>query len=149
MKKKTTLSIDENVLQEATKRIPNVSGFIEDCLKEFLGMSPGNYPTKTAHDIIDDIGRSQVDLHILNEQNKIEDNLQSMEQEKIDKVWRDLYLKYRDEMTVSDDLMRDASQMLNVSVEVLEDVLDCVDDSNKFFNTWEEVKQWYGDDNGN
>ncbi len=145
MKKKTTLSIDEDVLKEATKRIPNISKFVETCLKEFLGMVVGNYPTKEAHDLIDTIGRSQVELHILNEQNKIEHNMQSMEQEKIDRYWRDLYLKYRDELILSDDLMKEASNLLEVDIETLEDMLDCVDDSNQFFNTWQEVKDWYGD----
>ena len=145
MKKKLTLSIEEQVLQDATEQIPNISKFVEDCLKEFLGYNVGNYPTKDARDIIDSIGRSQVELHILNEQNKIEDNLQSMEQEKIDKFWRDLYLKYREVMVISDSLMNKTSEILGVTAEVLEDVLDCVDDSNQFFNTWVEVKQWYGD----
>ena len=145
MKKKTTLSIDEDVLTEATKRIPNVSAFIEECLKQYLGLNPENYPTKKAHDIIDDIGKSQVDLHILNEQNKIEDNIQSVEQEKINKIWRDLYLKYREDMVISDSLMNKTSKILGVAAEVLEDMLDCIDDSNQFFNTWTEAKQWYGD----
>ena len=108
-------------------------------------MVVGNYPTKEAHDLIDTIGRSQVELHILNEQNKIEHNMQSMEQEKIDRYWRDLYLKYRDELILSDDLMKEASNLLEVDIETLEDMLDCVDDSNQFFNTWQEVKDWYGD----
>lgn len=145
MKKKTTLSIEEHVLTEATKRIPNVSAFIEECLKQYMGLSPENYPTNTAHDIINEIGRNQVELHILNEQNKIEDNIKSMEQEKIDKIWRDLYLKYREDMVISDSLMNETSEILGVSAEVLEDILDCVDDSNQFFNTWAEVKQWYGE----
>lgn len=145
MKRKLTLSIEEEVLQSATERIPNISKFVEDCLKEFLGYNAGNYPTKDARDIIDSIGRSQVELHILNEQNKIEDNLKSMEQEKIDKIWRDLYLKYREDMVISDSLMNETSNILGVSAEVLEDILDCVDDSNQFFNTWAEVKQWYGE----
>lgn len=146
MKKKLTLSINEDVIEKASQQIPNISEFVETCLKEFLGMNPGNYPTKTAHEIIDNIGRNQLDLHILNEQNKIEANIQSMGQEKIDRVWRDLYLKYRDELVVSDSLMEEASKILDVDAELLEDMLDCVDDSNKFFNTWEEVKQWYRDD---
>ena len=145
MKKKLTLSINEDVIEKASQQIPNISEFVETCLKEFLGMNPGNYPTRTAHEIIDDIGQRQLDLHILNEQNKIEHNMQSMEQEKIDRYWRDLYLKYRDELILSDDLMKEASNLLEVDIETLEDMLDCVDDSNQFFNTWQEVKDWYGD----
>ena len=43
MKRKLTLSIEEEVLQSATERIPNISKFVEDCLKEFLGYNAGNY----------------------------------------------------------------------------------------------------------
>lgn len=145
MKKKTTLSIDEKVLQEATKRIPNISGFCEDCLREYLGLNPGNYPTKTAHDIIDNIGRNQVDLHILNEQNKIKDNMLKMEEDKVDAFWRELYLKYRDTYVIPDDLKGLAKELLDVDLDTLENILDSVDDNNLMFNTWTEAKQWYGD----
>ena len=145
MKKDLKITIEESILKRAKNEIPNLSGFFENCLKYYLGIEQVLYPTNDAQEILDKIKELQLQLFLLNEQGLSEEKLAEEQQEKIDTVWRDLYLKYRDEMTVSDDLMRDASQMLNVSVEVLEDVLDCVDDSNKFFNTWEEVKQWYGD----
>lgn len=146
MKKKTTLSIEENVLNEATKRIPNISGFVEECLKQLLGMNPGNYPTHTAHDLIDNIGKNQVELHILNEQNKIEVNLEKMEQEKIDRFWREIYLKYRETYILSDEIIEQASDLLEVDSETLEEIMDKVDDNNKFFNTWKEAKQYYEED---
>ena len=145
MKKKLTLSIDEKVLESATEQIPNISKFVEDCLREFLGLNPGNYPTKTAHDIIDNIGRNQVDLHILNEQNKITENIQKMEEDKIDRFWRELYLKYRDTYVIPDDLKELAKELLDVDLDTLENILDSVDDNNLMFNTWTEAKQWYGD----
>lgn len=145
MKKKLTLSIDEKVLESATEQIPNISKFVEDCLREFLGLNPGNYPTKTAHDIIDNIGRNQVDLHILNEQNKITENIQKMEEDKVDRFWRELYLKYRDTYVITDEMKELAKELLDVDLDTLENILDSIDDNNLMFNTWTEAKQWYGD----
>ena len=145
MKKDLKITIEESVLKRAKNEIPNLSGFFENCLKYYLGIEQVLYPTNDAQEILDKIKELQLQLFLLNEQGLSEEKLAEEHQEKIDKVWRDLYLKYREDMVVSDDLLNKTSEMLGVSAEVLEDMLDCVDDSNQFFNTWAEVKQWYGE----
>ncbi len=145
MKKDLKITIEESVLKRAKNEIPNLSGFFENCLKYYLGIEQVLYPTNDAQEILDKIKELQLQLFLLNEQGLSEEKLAEEHQEKIDKVWRDLYLKYRDELILSDSLMEEACKILDVDAELLEDMLDCVDDSNKFFNTWEEVKQWYGD----
>ena len=144
MKKDLKITIEESVLKRAKNEIPNLSGFFENCLKYYLGIEQVLYPTNDAQEILDKIKELQLQLFLLNEQGLSEEKLAEEHQEKIDKVWRDLYLKYRDELILSDSLMEEACKILDVDAELLEDMLDCVDDSNQFFNTWEEVKQWYG-----
>ena len=144
MKKDLKITIEESVLKRAKNEIPNLSGFFENCLKYYLGIEQVLYPINDAQEILDKIKELQLQLFLLNEQGLSEEKLAEEHQEKIDKVWRDLYLKYRDELILSDSLMEEACKILDVDAELLEDMLDCVDDSNKFFNTWEEVKQWYG-----
>ena len=145
MKKDLKITIEESVLKRAKNEIPNLSGFFENCLKYYLGIEQVLYPTNDAQEILDKIKELQLQLFLLNEQGLSEEKLAEEQQEKIDRYWRDLYLKYRDELILSDDLMKEASNLLGVDMETLEDMLDCVDDSNKFFNTWTEVKDWYGD----
>lgn len=38
VKKVTTISIDENILKKAKMEIPNLSTFVEECLKQYLGL---------------------------------------------------------------------------------------------------------------
>ena len=48
MKKQLVLTIDEIVLKKAKENIPNLSNFIEECLKHYLGLNTGEYPVHNA-----------------------------------------------------------------------------------------------------
>ena len=41
MKKQLVLTIDEIVLKKAKENIPNLSNFIEECLKHYRGLNTG------------------------------------------------------------------------------------------------------------
>ena len=45
-KKQLILTIDEEVIEKAKKHIPNISGFVEECLKHHLGLADGTYPVE-------------------------------------------------------------------------------------------------------
>ena len=61
MTKKTIgLSIDENILQKAKKEIPNLSEFLEECLKHYFGYANGTFPVGNINDITNKIGKLQV-----------------------------------------------------------------------------------------
>ena len=64
MKKQLILTIDEEVINKAKKHMPNISGFVEECLKHHLGLANGTYPIANDLDILDKISKLQVELFI-------------------------------------------------------------------------------------
>ena len=43
-KKDLKITIEEEILQKAKNHIPNLSGFVEECLKHYLGYADGTVP---------------------------------------------------------------------------------------------------------
>ena len=123
-KVKTTLTVEKKLLEKAKKQIPNLSGFFEDCLIQYLGYVNGLYPTAKASDIIETIGKSQAELFILNESNKVNENIVRIENEKENRIWRLLWNDYRRRLTLNQTITPEAVEMLGVDEETLEDIMD-------------------------
>ena len=124
MKSKITVSIDSEVLEKAKKQMPNISEFFNECLKQYLGLADGIYPTADANDIVNDIGKSQAKLFILNQNYDYEKAKKEVEDEKINRALRKLWNEYRKNMVVDDQQMAEALEVLPVYAERLEDMLD-------------------------
>ena len=124
MKSKITVSIDSEVLEKAKKQIPNISEFFNECLIQYLGLADGIYPTADANDIVNDIGKSQAKLFILNQNYDYEKAKKEVEDEKINSALRKLWNEYRKNMVVDDQQMAEALEVLPVYAERLEDMLD-------------------------
>ena len=56
-KKDVTLSIEENLLKNAKKQIPNLSAFFEECLKNYMGMVNGLYPTAKYKEMLEKVNK--------------------------------------------------------------------------------------------
>ena len=52
-KKSLKISIEEEVLEKAKKHIPNLSGFVEECLKHYFGYADGIFPIGNINEITD------------------------------------------------------------------------------------------------
>ena len=124
MKSKITVSIDSEVLEKAKKQMPNISEFFNECLIQYLGLADGMYPTADATDIVNDIGKSQAKLFILNQNYDYEKAKKEVEDEKINRALRKLWNEYRKNMVVDDQQMAEALEVLPVYAERLEDMLD-------------------------
>ena len=124
MKSKITVSIDSEVLEKAKKQMPNISEFFNECLIQYLGLADGIYPTADANDIVNDIGKSQAKLFILNQNYDYEKAQKDVEDEKINRALRKLWNEYRKNMVVDDQQMAEALEVLPVYAERLEDMLD-------------------------
>lgn len=124
MKSKITVSIDSEVLEKAKKQMPNISEFFNECLIQYLGLADGIYPTADANDIVNDIGKSQAKLFILNQNYDYEKAQKDVEEEKINRALRKLWNEYRKNMVVDDQQMAEALEVLPVYAERLEDMLD-------------------------
>lgn len=145
-KKKITVSIDEEILERAKKQMPNISEFLNECLKQYLGLADGIYPTANASDIINNISKSQAELFILNESFKVHERMKIIEDEKINRRFRALWNDYKRRLNVNQELMEDVLKVVSVDYETLEDLLDFayVNQEHLSLNfSWEEVYEKY------
>ena len=146
MKKKITVSIDEEILEKAKKQMPNISEFFNECLKQYLGLADGIYPTAKANDIIETISKSQAELHILNESINVHERMKLIENEQINRPFRALWNDYRRRLTLNHELLQDVLKVVNVDEETMEDILDFayVNQESLGLNfSWETVYEKY------
>ena len=146
-----TLSIDKKISEDAKKQIPNLSAFVEECLIQYLGYVDGLYPTAKASDLIETIGKTQTELYILTESNKVSENIVMIENEKLDRVWRLLWNDYRRRLILNPTITQEAVEVLGVDEEILEDVMDWLLETNVFVDneSWKNVYEKYMEMNKN
>lgn len=151
-KEKATISLDSEVLEKARKQIPNLSGFIEECLKQYLGIGNNLIPTSKMHELVEGISKNQLELHIMTERGNIEEAKEKAAKQEINLAWRRLYTGYRDTRTINQDNLKHASEILNVPAEDLEDIVEVCfvfsRDDGIDVTEWSEVYEQYGDTNG-
>ena len=123
-KKQLILTIDEDLIDNAKKHIPNISAFVEECLKNYLGVGIGLVETSKMQDLVMTISKSQLELYLMNERGNIEEAKKEAEQEEIRLAWMRLYAEYRDQRTINKDYLKHASEILNVPEEELTDIVE-------------------------
>lgn len=146
MKSKITVSIDSEVLEKAKKQMPNISEFFNECLKQYLGLADGSYPTADANDIVNDIAKSQAKLFILNQNYDYEKAQKEVEDEKINRALRKIWNEYHKNMSIDQQSMSEALEVLPVDAETLEDMLDFADANQEELGlnfTWRELYELY------
>ena len=62
-KQRINVSIDSELLKKAKMEIPNLSGFLEECLKHYLGLTDGTIPVAKEFELLDRIGKRAYVLH--------------------------------------------------------------------------------------
>ena len=144
-KKQLILTIDEEVIEKAKKTIPNISGFVENCLKQYLGLGNNLTPTSKMNELVETISKCQLELYLMNERENIEETQERVENFEKDKAWRFLWNDYRIRLIPDERLLKEAVEMLGVNAETLEDILDEVYEAKDSIDTeeWSEVKEWY------
>ena len=150
-KEKATISLDSEVLEKARKQIPNLSGFIEECLKQYLGIGYNLIPTSKMHELVEGISKNQLDLYLMNERGNIEEAKAKAAKQEINLAWRKLYTTYRDTKTIDETLLKNAVEILNVPELELIDIVEvcyafCRRDEVDV-TEWEEVYEKYGGEN--
>lgn len=147
-KKRIELTIHDEVLEKARKQIPNLSGFIEECLKQYLGIGFNLIPTSKMNELVETISKSQLELYLMNERGNIEEAKEKAAKQEINLAWRKLYTTYRDTRTINQDKLQYASEILNVPEDELVDIVEVcyVFSRNDEIDVteWEEVYQKYG-----
>ena len=149
-KKRVELSIDEEILEKGRKWIPNMSAFLEECLKNYLGIGKHLVNTSSMHELVETIGDAQLELYLMNEKSNIEENKKKAAKQEINLAWRKLYTTYRDTKTIDETLLKNAVEILNVPELELTDIVEvcyafCRRDEVDV-TEWAEVYEHYGGD---
>ena len=144
-KERVNISIEKTLLEKAKNEIPNLSGFIEECLKHYFGYANGTFPIGNINEITNKIGKLQVDLFLINENYDVEESRKKAENFEKDKAWRFLWNDYRIRLIPDERLLAEAVEKLSVDEETLEDVLDEVYEAKESIDTneWDTVYEWY------
>lgn len=147
-KKQLILTIDEDLIDNAKKHIPNISAFVEECLKNYLGVGIGLVETSKMQDLVMTISKSQLELYLMNERGNIEEAKKEAEQEEIRLAWMRLYAEYRDQRTINQDYLKHASEVLGVDQEELSDIVTVCfayrHNGTVDVTSWEDVYGAYG-----
>jgi hypothetical protein len=149
-KEKATISVDSEVLEKARKQIPNLSGFIEECLKQYLGIGYNLIPTSKMHELVEGISKNQLELYLMNERGNIEEAKEKAAQQEINLAWRRLFTFYRDTRKIDDLLLKEASKTLEVPEDELADIVEVCfvfsRDDGVDVTEWADVYEKYGGD---
>lgn len=143
-KKNITITIEMEILKEAKEQIPNISAFVESCLRNYLN---GTFPVSDANRIIQEIGKLQADLYLLNQINDLEQKIKDKQNLEKDKAWRFLWNDYNTKLILDETLMRNAVELLGKDKEELEEILDWVllTEIKVDTNYWEDVLRKYNE----
>ena len=146
-KKRLEVSIEKDILEKAKKHIPNLSGFVEECLKHYFGYADGIFPIGNVNEITDKIGRLQVELFLINQNYDAEESRKNAENEERDKAWRFLWNDFKPSLIPDETLLEKAIEVLGINGEELEDILDWVyiTDVKVDTNSWQEVLKAYNE----
>ena len=146
-KKRYDISIEEEVMENAKKQIPNISGFVEECLRNYLGMTNGLFNTSNIQQLNETISKCQLEMHMLTQRDNIEEVKLQAEKQEINFAWRQLFTEYRDSKTINQDKLEHASKILNVPPVELSDIIEvCYTfgrDDGVDVTEWLEVKAAY------
>ena len=149
-KKQLILTIDEDIVKKAKETIPNISGFVEECLKQYLGIGNNLIPTSKMKELVDTISKSQLELYLMNERGNIEEAKEKAAQQEINLAWRRLFTFYRDTRKIDDLLLKEASNVLEVPMDELADIVEVCfvfsRDDGVDVTEWADVYEKYGGD---
>lgn len=151
-KERTNISIDNEVLEIAKKQIPNLSNFVEECLKNYLGIGEHLIPVYKQQELNKTIAKCQLELFLMNEKSKIENREEKLREHEINQAWRPLWAEYRETRKYTPAKFDNAVKVLDVSADELEDILDVLfvekyDTKVEPMNWFEVYKEYgYGDD---
>ncbi len=147
-KKTIGITIEEKLLEKAKNQIPNISKFVEECLKNYLGEGRNLIGTNRQQELIRTISKCQLELYMLNKKENIEEEMKNAAAEEIQMAWRRVYASYRDTRKINQTLLENAEKVLGVSAEELRDIIEVAyvyhRDSDIDITDWYEVYEEYG-----
>lgn len=125
MKKNTTISIDENVLRIAKKEITNISVFVEDCFRAYLGLDGDDLLVGNVQNELDKIRQAKLNIHILTKTDEPVSVVQQdilLEQQVL--VWKNIWRHYRVYEEVEPKDLQQASKYFGLATDELLEMLN-------------------------
>ncbi|WP_458454392.1 hypothetical protein [Methanobrevibacter sp.] len=119
-KKVTTISIDENLLRQAKREIPNISVFVESCFIAYLGLDDNIIDVKTE---LDKIKEAKLKINILTQSNTEETLINAYNKDKINNVWMECWGEYRNTEIINDEQLKKASKILGTTNQELKEMM--------------------------
>ena len=123
-KKVTTINIDSKVLSRAKREIPNISVFIEDCLKVYLDITDNDDNVSLMQDELNKIKDARLKLHLLSEVQDNDEEIQLYDKDKINRAWSSIWREYRTHNHINNTNMQNACTILNRTENELKDIMD-------------------------
>ena len=123
-KKVTTINIDSKVLSRAKREIPNISVFIEDCLKVYLDITDNDDNVSLMQDELNKIKDARLKLHLLSEVQDNDGEIQLYDKDKINRAWSSIWRTYRTHQYFNNINMQSACTILNRTENELKDIMD-------------------------
>ena len=135
-KKTTTLKIDENILYLAKREIPNISQFVENCLKTYLNITNDSDNVVEMQDALNTIKDAKLKIHILSESENNKMKFQAFDTEKQNRTWRKIWVKYcnGEETSMTSN---EAEMILGITVEEIVDMMDLINYPQNNLLLWE------------
>lgn len=121
-KKVTTVYISSDILKKAKKEIPNISGFVEECLRVYMGIGDENITS--IQDELNKIKDSQLKIHLLSENDFTEPVVKEFDNRKCNEVWLRIWATYRNTEAIIDSDIHNASTVLNKSYDYLKNMME-------------------------
>ena len=122
MKKVTTIKVDENVLINAKKQIPNLSAFVEDCLKAYMGTE--DYVMKSIEEYLEEIKTAKLNIHLISKNNEVTADNMEFDKKRINTAWLKIWSNYRNGGGIHDANVLNTSDIVGLSYSDLIDMMD-------------------------
>lgn len=123
-KKVTTINIDSKVLSRAKREIPNISVFIENCLKVYLNIIDNDDNVSLMQDELNKIKDARLKLHLLSEVQDNDEEIQLYDKDKINRAWSSIWRPYCSQNYINTNNMQSACTILNRTENELKDIMD-------------------------
>ena len=152
MKDKITLSIDKETLELAKEHMPNISKFVEGCLKAYFEYITDDEKQKgeELRKNWEDFHRAKMNIHILMTVNDKQKDIDRAKNDALDDAWLSIWVDYKLTGNYQPYAMDEAVKTLEVTEEELKEVMEnCLiaakQDMTKvyIFDSWEYVKENY------
>ena len=122
-RKITTVSLDEDILKKAKKDIPNLSMFIEDCLKAYIGMNDNDNFIADIQENLDNIKQSQLNIHILTKNDLNISEVKEFDEKKSNNSWLKIWGVYRNTQQIHEATVMEVAEALNCKHTLLIDMM--------------------------